>query len=561
MGRELQPMSTEPSATVDGSAFGASRRRKVLLVGAEDEENLALRYIGASLAAAGHSVSIVSCCREQEIPGVLKRAGKERPDVIGLSIAFQCLAPIYFEAVSRLRRSGFRGHIIAGGHFSTFEYAAILGTQPGIDSIGRFEGERTMVHLAAALGNGGDQAGVPNLVFRRQGGIHQNETLTYFPDLGQVPPPLRKRHPDKRLGERFATLITSRGCWHSSCLYCCIGAFHRDKAHRFALRPADGVAAEIADLVHARRVRVLQFHDDNFVLQDKDATLQRLADLRRAMAARGVDPGRVAILIKSRPDVIDGEVAEALRALGCVGVFLGVENASPEGLRSLIRAARPEDIERSFAALRRQEMAVTFKLLAYHPDATVEQVRRNIEFLRRHADAPADVGRAEVVAGSPLERMLQGRNALTGQWPLWDYMLADPAARRLFDLHCRTLGDDSTGYRQLAHTHIALAYHAATVEKLYGSPVARSAGRACTECFSAWNAWLCDYLDRMVELSDTNGDHAPALRAELSQRVAQAWRAAQAAARHLRRHQVYQKIFRVLAGRHASDEARATRNS
>ena len=52
----------------------------------------------------------------------------------------------------------------------------------------------------------------------------------------------------------------------------------------------------------------------------------------------------IALLIKTRPDGISEEILTLLEELGAVGVFLGVENASDSGLKSLARAATMDDV-------------------------------------------------------------------------------------------------------------------------------------------------------------------------------------------------------------------------
>ena len=89
---------------------------------------------------------------------------------------------------------------------------------------------------------------------------------------------MRNDRPQVRLGENFATLVASRGCWHSACAYCCIGAFHaKKKGPRHALRSVENIAKEIAWLYHKQGVRLFQFHDDNFLQANmKRTTIERL---------------------------------------------------------------------------------------------------------------------------------------------------------------------------------------------------------------------------------------------------------------------------------------------
>lgn len=528
---------------------------KVLLVGAEDEENLAIRYLGAVLNAGGHHAKIVPCSREDEFAGVLASVRKEKPQLIAVSIAFQRLAHMYFKLVKTLRENGFAGHLIVGGHFPTFEFQKILETQSGIDSVGRFEGEETISALADALASRSDLSNVPGLVYRVDGTLRENYCPETFPDLDVLPFPLRSTQSQIRLGENFATVVSSRGCWHSACLYCCIGAFHRRKSCRFALRSPENVARELASLVKSRGTRIIQFHDDNFVLATTEETLSRVQALTRALKDIGIDRNQLAFLIKARPDVVDERVADALLDFGCVGVFLGVENASATGLRALIRGATPDHVERSFALLHARGMAVTYNLLIFHPKATVAEIDENIDFVRRHLDSPFDFGRAEIVVGSPLDRLVMAEKLRCGSWPEWDYALADPVAERMSNLYRHTFRASDCAYSGVAHGLIALAYHAASIQRLYPGSGSDAIVHACRELTMPWNRWVLKTMEHMRDLvlNGNEGTEREAFRSEIDERSLALYSEINLLTGRMLKYQRTKKIFRFFGVEDALD--------
>lgn len=157
---------------------------------------------------------------------------------------------------------------------------------------------------------------VPNLVFWVGSTIKENPCFDRFPDLDLLAFPVRNDQPQVRLGEYFATLISSRGCWHSSCAYCCIGAFHASKkGKRHALRSVENIAREIAWLYHKQGVRLFQFHDDNFLQAAEEDNCTRLDGLMAALEKEKVDYSRTAFLIKARPDSRCGGSCPTLSAL------------------------------------------------------------------------------------------------------------------------------------------------------------------------------------------------------------------------------------------------------
>lgn len=92
----------------------------VALIGAELEENLGIRYIASSLESRGHSVEIVPFNSEQDIPSAVRQALAFEPRIVGLSMVFTSRGREFCRLAKAIREAGFRGHIIAGGPFASF---------------------------------------------------------------------------------------------------------------------------------------------------------------------------------------------------------------------------------------------------------------------------------------------------------------------------------------------------------------------------------------------------------------------------------------------------------
>jgi radical SAM superfamily enzyme YgiQ (UPF0313 family) len=440
----------------------------VLLVGAEDEENLAIRYLGAQLRGNGHLVRIVPCSSKNDFSKVIKELRSFHPDMVAVSMAFQSLAPMFLELIQKIKETNPQIHVTVGGHFPTFEFNNILNYET-VNSVIRFEGEIPISDLTNTLINDENLSNVPNLVYKSQDGkIKENPPITEFPDLDHLEFPLRNKKPHTRLGERFATLVTSRGCFHSQCIYCCIGAFHKQKTGLpYALRSPENVAREMGKLYHKQKVRLFQFHDDNFLLPTKEASYTRLNTLKKELLKEEVELEDIALLIKTRPDGVDENILFLLEEMGAVGLFLGVENASESGLKALIRSSSVEEINNSLKLLGNFDMGVTFNLLIFHPRATLKEINENIYFMNRNKNLAFDFGRAEIVAGSPLERLVKRKGLLNGKWPHWDYRIEDDAVEKLFRLNTLTFYRENSLYPELSHKLIALSYRSHLLQHFY----------------------------------------------------------------------------------------------
>ena len=119
----------------------------VLLVGAEELENLGTRYLAAVLRPHGYSVELAAFSTAAEMAAVVRQAAQLRPRLIGLSVIFQYRAPEFLALASELKRVLPQVHITTGGHFPTFTARELLRDNPALDSVVRGEGEYTLLEL------------------------------------------------------------------------------------------------------------------------------------------------------------------------------------------------------------------------------------------------------------------------------------------------------------------------------------------------------------------------------------------------------------------------------
>lgn len=414
---------------------------RVALVGAEFEDNLAIRYLWSALEARGHQVVQVVFNAPEELERAARELCASGAAVAGFSMVFTLRAREFAALATRARELGFPGHIIAGGHFAAFHAERILTDVPALDSIGTGEGEELLPLLCERLG---DLGAVPGLVWRRGADLVRNPAAVKPPDLDVLPAPPRKQPFDSYLGLPITNLLGSRGCMHG-CAFCSIVAWHKvTGGPRLRLRAPEQIADEMADL-YRRGVRIFNFHDDNFFLDDVAETRARVEALERAWQRRGL--GRIAFAVKSRPDTVDEELFAYLKSLGMFRLFLGIEAGTAEALARLGRGQSLDDNRRALAVVNRLDIHTCFNLLLWNPDSTLEDLVANVAFLRAHPDNPMNFCRTEVYTGTPLEKKLRRAGRLRGDYWGWDYDMADPRAEASFQLafpafRARNYGDE-----------------------------------------------------------------------------------------------------------------------
>jgi len=471
---------------------------RVLLVGSELEENLAIRYLASALEAAGHETELAPFSSISDGPGVLESAARSRPDVIGLSMTFQRRAEEFGELATQLRAAGFGGHLTAGGHFPTFAYREVLARYPALDSVVRHEGEDTLVELCERLGTGTDPGDVRGLVYRRG-----DDTLAVAPprplasDLDAIRFPKRVGEPQLHMGVPAAFLVGTRGCY-GHCTFCCINAYIRDAGgERYRSRSTDNVADEVAELRRERGARMLVFHDDDFFTRNAARDLARVTKLRDAFRARGVND--VALVLKARPDDLDDAVFRVLREVGLLRIYIGIEAGSSQGLRTLGRGVDIGLNQRALDFLRRIDVYACFNMLIFDPETHLASLRESLAFLKRNADVPMNFCRTEIYPGTPLHTKLAREGRLVGDVFGWDYEISDPAAERVFRLFARAFLDRNFRCDGLMNSNLSLGYYWHLLRQFYPKALSSTLHARTLETIRQVNL---DSVARMTELVD-----------------------------------------------------------
>ena len=445
---------------------------RLILVGADVEENLGMGMIAAAATNAGHRVEVLSFNDSAEIPDLADRIVLCGPDVVGLAAQFQHRGVDFLGLATALRKAGFRGHITAGGHFATMGYANILAGRYGVDSVILYDGEETVVELLAAIAAERGLADVAGIAFRSASGAVARTAPRCLPqDLDALPIAQRYRPHARHMRIPFVPVSGSRGCW-ASCSFCSITTVLRDaRAHGahgklLRLRSPQDVAAEMAVLGRAvGGSAIFCFHDENFLLPRPADSLARVQAIKQYLDEAGME--RAAFVGKCRPDTLTPELARGLAELGVIRLYVGVENASQPGADHLNRRVSVASMGQALDACSEAGVTPCYNLLLFEPETKLEDVAENIAFMRRHADTPVNFCRAEPYLGTPLHQKLAQQGKLSGSFLGWDYRLADDRAELLFRISSAAFRERNFANEGVANRYMGLNYSTSVLDWFY----------------------------------------------------------------------------------------------
>ncbi|MBN2210223.1 MAG: B12-binding domain-containing radical SAM protein [Sedimentisphaerales bacterium] len=248
-------------------------------------------------------------------------------DLIGITVPFSHLAGTAEELCRTIKKHLPDAPIILGGvHTSTSPH---LFTQSVADYWLAGEGERALLDLV----QGQKPEAIPGLLNQAKPTLAPGERAEMIANLDDLPFPARDLLPmdayarlsPRRISHtRSASIITSRGCpWN--CEFCSI---HPMYGHKWRMRSAENVLAEIRELIERYQIAQLEFEDDNLTLHRKRA-LQIFEGLCRLRKETGVEitwgtPNGI------RAETVDKEMLALMKRSGCVRVTYALEHGDAD---------------------------------------------------------------------------------------------------------------------------------------------------------------------------------------------------------------------------------------
>jgi radical SAM superfamily enzyme YgiQ (UPF0313 family) len=474
----------------------------VLLVGAELEENLALRYLAAALDRAGHTSELVTFDGPQHEDAVVAAVVRAKPGLVGMSSTFQFRAKQFGELAGAVRATGFSGHITVGGHFPTFAYREMLETFPAIDSVVRHEGEITIVEMCRALERVTSLAEIAGLAFRGADGAPiANAARPMIEDLDGLPFPKRVGEPQLHMGIPAAFMVGTRGCY-GHCTFCCIHAYLKAAGGpMYRARSPENVADEMWELRKTRGARMFVFHDDDFFTRDHEHDLARMIALRDALKKRGLTD--IGVVVKARPDDVDARVFAVLQEIGLLRVYLGIEAGSTQGLRTLGRGVDLQENHRALGFLREKDVYTCFNMLVFDPESRLESLRESFNFLRSCTTTPMNFCRTEIYVGTPLMTKLAREGRLIGDVFGWDYVIREPRAERAFRVFASAFLDRNFRCDGLMNSTLGLGYHLHLLRQFYPQALIPGLREQTDETVRAVNLDCIERMERIFDFADT----------------------------------------------------------
>jgi len=333
-------------------------------------------YIAACIREAGLTPAFFDGTNARGLADFRVRIDADRPQAVG----------IYSTVISRhvaLSMADIahgRGISVIAGGPDPSSAPEIYLKNAAVDAVAIGEGEVTGVELARHFSGDGhlDLRDILGLAFREDGHIMKTGPRHFVEDLDTIPYPARDLvdwPAYEAVTRRFhgvsqTTVMTARGC-PFQCTWCCKPIFGAKYRHR----TAKNVVGEMLELRRQYRPEMIRFADDIFTINRKKF-LELADEIERADA-------QIPFECLSRVDLVDREVLERLRDIGCRKILYGVESGSQRVLDSMKKGITVEEIHEISQLTRELGIQQYWFLIYGYPPEDIHDLRMTIDMVRR----------------------------------------------------------------------------------------------------------------------------------------------------------------------------------
>ena len=355
------------------------KKNLVIFFSISEYDNLGVGYITAVLEVAGFTTKIMDLRDDKQ--NLLNSVKDLDPLVIGFSIIFLNYIELFSDLIKDLRESGISCHFTAGGHYASLRYEELFQTIPQLDSIVMFEGEYPMRELASCLREGNDWKKIKNLAFKENGRIVSNPLRLPEKELDKFPFPSRSQIKEYAFGKKFTVIIAGRGCVHN-CSFCNTREFYRRSGGPLKrIRIPGMVVNEMKILSNEKDCSVFIFHDDDFPV--KSIEQPRWAkEFCNELAKAGLN-NKILWKINCRPDDVKEESFSMMKKNGLYLVFLGLEDGTDNGLKSLNKQLTASENIKAINTLKKLDIGFDYGFMLFQPSTTFITLGENLDFLHQ----------------------------------------------------------------------------------------------------------------------------------------------------------------------------------
>ncbi|HVT16718.1 MAG TPA: radical SAM protein [Thermoanaerobaculia bacterium] len=316
---------------------------------------------------------------------VLDWLARYDPGLFGISVTYQSQLIPALALVRRIKREGFKCHVVLGGGFVSFMANHQAGARLMLEYADSFvvnEGETALAQLASKLAVNRDPASltqVNNIAVQVGGktvrGPMQMEDIDSLapPDFGNL-----FSHP-YQAPDSIYLYQSSRGCY-AGCAFCVVSKHQKDLGYR--RRNIDLIIEDIRTLTEHNAAQRGADSDFFLFIADDTHSPPHLRKLSQRILEEGLD---VRWMCEARLDKgFDQETCELMYEAGCRHMFFGMESAHERVLKIMMKGTLRRYMSDALINVASAGIGTYLSLIVGFPTETREEAEATLDFIREH---------------------------------------------------------------------------------------------------------------------------------------------------------------------------------
>lgn len=330
---------------------------------------LSLLYVAAILEREGVEVELIDMAAERlNYSDALQRIKKFSPDLLGFSTSTMSFHPI-LKWIDKFKQDTDLPVLVGGEHVRHYPFETM--SHESIDFCIVGEAELPLPEFVRAFRGKRPFDGIKSIGFRKNGSVVIDRTLQMVTDIDSVPFPARHLIKNELYEnvltrrKNFTAMLSARGC-PFNCSFC------NANQQKYRARSPKNFVDEIEFNLARHGIRDFDIYDSTFTT-DRRRVLAICEEIR----ARRLEIG---FSVRSRVDVVDREMIDALKSAGCHSIMYGVESSDPEILKRMNKGISPQQVMDTITYTNRSGLDTLGFFMFGFPGETRETIEKTIEF-------------------------------------------------------------------------------------------------------------------------------------------------------------------------------------
>lgn len=353
---------------------------------------LGLLYVVQPLIEDGHNIRFFDIALEKpERETVLARIRSENFDLMIIGGIVTTYG--YIKWLTKEVKKLYPEIPIMGGGYAASPIPHLIFRHTGIDVVCNGEGDITVREYVSVLAKGGDISSVPGLFIKNGNSFSKTPDRPLIKNLDEISPPsdayklLDIERYITGIGKEMQPVMESAGLWKTDMGDCrffevlsargCIGncTFCYRMIKGFRKHSAGYVVNHMKYLSEKYRINMFNFDDELFIGNKK-----WIDEFCNEMKESGM---KILFRTSSRADLLNDEILEKLKAVGCIYVTVGFESGSQKMLDEMKKHMDVEHNYRAYRLLKKYNMtSMGIATIQGMPGETYDTIKDTLKFIK-----------------------------------------------------------------------------------------------------------------------------------------------------------------------------------